>query len=180
MTALDETLDSSPRSGATLHQEPPWYRQFWPWALIALPSSAVIAGIATLFIAMHDPDGLVVDDYYKAGLAINRSIERERTAQELGVRGRLMLGDETLQLDLAASAGPVAEAIHLRLAHATRAGNDQEVRFAANAKGHYSSDLAALPPGRWHVTVETAEWRIAGELKIPGSGVATLGDIENP
>ncbi|MBN1379913.1 MAG: FixH family protein [Gammaproteobacteria bacterium] len=36
-----------------------WYRQFWPWFLIALPTAAVLAGILTLFIAAKNPDLLI-------------------------------------------------------------------------------------------------------------------------
>ena len=155
-------------------EEPAWYRQFWPWVLIALPFSAVVAGIATVFIAMHDPDGLVVDDYYKAGLAINHSIERERVAAERGIRGRLLLGEGKLRLDLASSQGPVNELIQLRLAHATRAGNDREFLLQADPGGTYGADVTALPSGRWNVHVETADWRVLGTLTIPGNGVAGL------
>jgi hypothetical protein len=45
---------------ATVH--PPWYRQFWPWVLIAIPLSAVIMGGITLWLALANPDYLVVDD----------------------------------------------------------------------------------------------------------------------
>jgi hypothetical protein len=37
----------------------PWYRQFWPWFLIALPMIAVIGGIVTLIIAVRSSDPLV-------------------------------------------------------------------------------------------------------------------------
>ena len=43
----------------------PWYRQGWPWFLIALPASAVIGGIITIILAVNSPNALVVDDYYK-------------------------------------------------------------------------------------------------------------------
>ena len=43
-------------------QEPPWYRQFWPWFIIALPASAVIASFYTLWLAVSNPDYMVVDD----------------------------------------------------------------------------------------------------------------------
>lgn len=42
--------------------EPPWYRQFWPWFIIALPAAAVAGGLLTLWIAMSNPDYLVVDE----------------------------------------------------------------------------------------------------------------------
>jgi hypothetical protein len=40
----------------------PWYRQFWPWFIIALPAAAVIASLFTLYLAVSNPDYLVVDD----------------------------------------------------------------------------------------------------------------------
>lgn len=52
----------------------PWYRQFWPWFLIFLPASAVIASFATLFIALNNPDPLVRDDWYEHGANINRTL----------------------------------------------------------------------------------------------------------
>jgi hypothetical protein len=36
--------------------EPPWYKQFWPWILIALPASAVIACAITLWLVLQAPD----------------------------------------------------------------------------------------------------------------------------
>jgi hypothetical protein len=40
----------------------PWYKQFWPWFIIALPASAVIASFFTLWLAISNPDYLVVDE----------------------------------------------------------------------------------------------------------------------
>lgn len=44
----------------------PWYRQFWPWFIIALPTAAVIASFVSLWLAVSHPDPLVVtDDEYQ-------------------------------------------------------------------------------------------------------------------
>ncbi len=40
----------------------PWFKQFWPWFIIALPASAVIASFFTLWLAVSNPDHLVVDE----------------------------------------------------------------------------------------------------------------------
>jgi hypothetical protein len=40
----------------------PWYRQFWPWFIIALPATAVIASFVTLWLALTHPDHLVIDE----------------------------------------------------------------------------------------------------------------------
>ena len=38
----------------------PWYRQFWPWFIIALPASAVVASLYTVSLAVRTTDSLVV------------------------------------------------------------------------------------------------------------------------
>ncbi|MGB7451236.1 MAG: FixH family protein [Lysobacterales bacterium] len=40
----------------------PWYKQFWPWFIIALPASVVIASFFTLYLAVSNPHQLVVTD----------------------------------------------------------------------------------------------------------------------
>ena len=40
----------------------PWYRQFWPWFLIAMPGTVVIASMVTLYLALQQP--LEVDPTY--------------------------------------------------------------------------------------------------------------------
>ena len=70
----------------------PWYRQFWPWFLILLPASVVVAGLSTLYIANRHADDLVVDDYYKDGLAINRQLEKKQRANVLGITAQLTIG----------------------------------------------------------------------------------------
>ena len=40
----------------------PWYKQFWPWFIIALPATAVIASFITLWIAISNPDTMVLTD----------------------------------------------------------------------------------------------------------------------
>ena len=49
-------------------EQKPWYRQFWPWFIIFLPFSAVVAGIVTLVIALKNPDYLVVDEEQYQGI----------------------------------------------------------------------------------------------------------------
>jgi hypothetical protein len=56
-------------------KNPPWYRQFWPWFIIALPASAVIASFITLWLAISHPDHLVVDE------AAYRQLKSELKAQ---------------------------------------------------------------------------------------------------
>jgi hypothetical protein len=40
----------------------PWFKQFWPWFIIALPAAAVIASFVTLWLAISNPDQVIVTD----------------------------------------------------------------------------------------------------------------------
>lgn len=61
-------------------QEPPWYRQFWPWFIIALPAAAVIASLITLYLAVSRPVQLVVDD--EEYRRLNDELKAHPVAQE--------------------------------------------------------------------------------------------------
>jgi hypothetical protein len=40
----------------------PWYKEPWPWVAIAVPGAAVVMGVITLYLALTNPDYLVVDE----------------------------------------------------------------------------------------------------------------------
>ena len=140
----------------------PWYREPWPWILMAGPAAAVLAGAATIWIAFDGADGLVADDYYKRGLAINQVLAREENARRLGIRARIQAGEGRLRVALA---GAAPEALFAQLAHATRAGLDQRLRLARAAPGVYEAELPPLAAGRWRVVLEDPrrEWRVVQE-----------------
>jgi uncharacterized protein len=54
-----------------------WYREPWPWILMAGPAIVVVAGIYTAFLAVTTNDGLVAEDYYRRGVEINRRLSGE-------------------------------------------------------------------------------------------------------
>ncbi len=142
----------------------PWYREPWPWILMAGPAAVVVAGLVTVWLAVSSADGLVAEDYYTQGLAINRVIEREQAAQRLGLAARLEPADGRLRVRLDGALQTPPPAIFVQLAHATRAGHDQRLRLARAADGRYEAALPPLPPGRWRVSIEDpqARWRLAG------------------
>ena len=63
----------------------PWYKERWTWLLMLMPATAIVAGFITLWLAITSFDGLVADDYYKQGLAINQTLARANAAQERGL-----------------------------------------------------------------------------------------------
>lgn len=43
-------------------QNRPWYKEPWPWVAIAIPLCAVIMGFTTLYLAVSNPDPVILDD----------------------------------------------------------------------------------------------------------------------
>lgn len=139
----------------------PWYREPWPWLLMAPPAAAVLAGIATIWIAVASADGLVADDYYKQGLALNKVIAREERAQALGISAQVAMSGGRIRVRLE---GAAPEAVFVHLAHRTRAGYDQRLRLVPAGKV-YEADMAPLAPGGWRVWIEDprGSWRVVRE-----------------
>ena len=140
----------------------PWYREPWPWIVMSGPAAVMVAGAITMWIAFATADGLVADDYYKQGLAINQLIAREETAQRLGIAARVEFEPQRIRVRLEGQS-PVALFVHL--AHATRAGHDVRLRLARVREGVYEADRPQLPAGRWRVAIEdpAGQWRIVKE-----------------
>lgn len=140
----------------------PWYRHRWPWILMAGPAAVVVAGAATIWIAFATADGLVAEDYYKQGLAINKVIAREEAARQLGIAAEIRREESLLKVRLRGDDPP---ALFAHLAHGTRSGYDQRLRLARTAAGTYEAQLPELPAGRWRVAIEDpqARWRIVRE-----------------
>ena len=147
----------------------PWYRQGWPWFLIALPATAVVAGIATLVIAAKTFDGMVVDDYYKEGQAIVQTLGRVEHARELGLRAALRIRSDSIHVELTATApGSLPDSIRQTVAHPTWSGLDQEL-LVRGRSGVYEATLAPLSTGRWLFVIqdEARSWRMDGSAYLP-------------
>lgn len=52
----------------------PWWTHGHVWLIIAGPAIVVVAGIATLVLALRTPDPLVTEDYYRKGIEINKTL----------------------------------------------------------------------------------------------------------
>jgi hypothetical protein len=132
--------------------------------LMALPAAAVVASAVTVWLAVVSEDGLVADDYYRRGLAINQEIRRDQAAHELGIVASLESRAGVLRVRLSGRAAP-PEALFATLVHATRAGHDLRLRLPRVLPGVYETGLPELPAGKWRVVLEDprGEWRIVKE-----------------
>jgi hypothetical protein len=154
---------------ATSKNAPPWYRQPWPWFLISLPASAVIAGGVTLWLAVSTSDGLVVDDYYKQGLAVQQTMERSQRAVDLGLQAQVRLQSNGFEIHLTGRApGAVPGRVRVTFSHPTRAGLDQSM-VLEGSQGRFSGVYRDLLAGRWDIQIEDEArlWRMNGEATLP-------------
>ncbi len=152
----------------TVHNTKPWYREPWPWILMTGPIIVIVAGFVTAWLAIRSYDGLVDDDYYKQGLAVNQRVERDQKAADLGLAAEIMLGGEGRGVRLLLSGKTLdvlPAALILKITHPTRAGHDQVVTLKRDGDGLYSGQLTAQLQGRWNVMLESEDraWRIVGE-----------------
>jgi uncharacterized protein len=144
----------------------PWYKERWPWLLMAGPALVVVAGIVTVWLAIVSNDGLVADDYYKQGLAVNQRLQRDQVAESLGLQADLMRAGGQIRLMLRATDQlALPGSLKIKIMHPTRAGHDLVVDMVAEGNGFYGGRLAADIGGRWHVSIEdpAGQWRLQGD-----------------
>lgn len=153
----------------------PWYRQFWPWALMAGPAAVVVAGFVTLWLAVKSPDALVVDDYYKEGKAINASLHRDQRAAALGLTATMHFvgtanAQSSLELTTASTQDvmwpPVLEVL---LTHPVKEALDRKVEMtlvkAAPQGATYRGATGTLDAVAYQITVQdpALTWRLINQ-----------------
>lgn len=152
-----------------------WYREPWPWILMSGPFVVVVAALATAWIAVANDDPLVVDNYYKEGLAINRVLERDQAAASGGYRAELMLSQDRARVR-AHLTGATPERLLLKLVHPTRAELDRSVELHPLQAGWYEGEIGLAEAPRWRVVLEDGQavWRLTGEWRTREDDVLVL------
>jgi len=57
----------------------PWWKYGYAWLVISGPLIVVVASFTSLYLALLTPD-LVVDDYYRKGIEINKTLTAQGTS----------------------------------------------------------------------------------------------------
>ena len=58
----------------------PWWKFGYVWLVIAGPAAVLVAGTATVWLALAFPETLVAQDYYRQGIKINKTLAAQRAA----------------------------------------------------------------------------------------------------
>ena len=151
----------------------PWYKQFWPWFIMAFPASAVIAGITTVVIAFKNADDLVVDDYYKEGKAINQRTELLNNAYTKGLNAELKRLEGNFVHIAFAELQPEVDTLALDFIHPTDALKDFSMTVKRQKDGSYQGLSPNPTAGRWYVRLSNPEqWLIKSEIVANSSTIA--------
>jgi len=155
----------------------PWYRERWPWLLAIMPVTSIIVGFAFLWAAIKTNDGLVSDDYYKDGLAINKIIERDEAARRYHLSAAAQIKGSSIILQLSGNLPAIPDSLRLTLAHPTREGFDHSVLLKRNQVGAYEGTVQKLISARYDVILEplTGAWRVAGQWHPADGEMLKLG-----
>ncbi|MBU1311060.1 MAG: FixH family protein [Gammaproteobacteria bacterium] len=154
----------------------PWYKQLWPWVLIAIPVVTAIKAVHTIVIMQqHSPD-LVVDDYYKAGKAINMQLAKYREAALRNLNAQVLLAGNRAVVRF--NENSVLEgSLHLDFYHPTLAERDFAVDAERSGELLYVATLPITPDGKWQLVVSDAskQWKLRAELQLPSTAEIKLG-----
>lgn len=169
----------------------PWYQQFWPWFVISIPAAAVVAGLTTLWIAVHNSDSLVLDADTGVQAAAERQILAERLATEMDLAALLDINPATGAIAVVMRSGHFDEmpaTLELELSHPAFADRDKFItlnRALPDADGNpvWSGHLVTIPGGRWYVVLKSGDaWRLTAEwhgesqlMLLPASAANDLG-----
>ncbi len=154
----------------------PWYTEPWPWILMAGPALVIAACAITVWLALVSNDGLVADDYYKQGLAVNQVLSRDAAASALAYSARVTVNTENRHATIRMNREPASTQLTLRAVHSTRPGMDIELPLIARGGGAFETAFPPLAAGRWRIVLGDRErtWRLTGELRLPGARHAEL------
>lgn len=139
----------------------PAWREPLVWMVVGIPAATAVAGLFTWWIAAQRADSNVAEDWYKRGMAINRSLERESKAQQLGLTARLSLPDEhDLRLVLGGPASALPPTVTVTLTHPVRAEQDRKLSLDRQADGTYRTVSPQVAAGNWGLAIEAQDWRV--------------------
>jgi len=154
----------------------PWYKQFWPWFLIALPASVVVGSFVTLGIFSSNSVSLVAEDYYKKGKAINIDLTKINIAKELKLKALVISKQNRIVIEFDKGELQHYPALVTYFTHRTLPNRDFKQVVTADAKGHYQFDLPNEISGPWFIELEPHDkaWLIQGKVTFPSESPTAL------
>jgi len=153
----------------------PWYRQFWPWLVLAILGWGIVSSTITLSVALRNPPQMMTGDYQRLGKALVDTHARADRAEALGLSGVLgMIPDEWSLVLNASDPAALPLTLLLLVQHPTDAARDQQLLLRRDDDGSYRTAIDSVPSrGRIIVSDLEQSWWISASYDH-ALGVADL------
>jgi hypothetical protein len=154
----------------------PWYKQVWPWVLIAIPVLTALRAIYAVVLMQQNPPSMVVDDYYQAGKNINLQLSKYREAALRNLNATVLIAGNRAVVRFAENA-VLQESVHLDFYHPTLAAQDFAVDALRSGELLYVATLPLTPTGKWRLNLSdnSAEWKLRATFELPADQEIKLG-----
>ena len=158
----------------------PWYKEPWVWFLISFPLAAVIVGSLYITTAIKTDDGLVTDDYYNKGKAINMELRRDTAAAAMGITAQVMFSSDGRSVTVNTTSKQVLpDVLTLKLIHPAQDDYDVAADLHKIAANQYSGSFGKelVKANHWYAQLEDKgnQWRVQAEWKPEQGPVVMLG-----
>jgi hypothetical protein len=153
----------------------PWYKQVWPWILIAIPLATMLKAVHSVYLMNQQSPDLVVDDYYAQGKAINMNLAKYREAASRNLQANILLAANKAIITF--EANPILDAtLKLRFVHNTIAAQDFVVDAHRSGESLYIAELPTTLTGKWNLVVHdnTAQWKLRATFILPQAAAIKL------
>lgn len=145
------------------------------WAMIVIPTAAVIASFVTLGLAMKGSDAELPKSYATEGQALDTDFALGKAARQLGIQASVDL-DTTgtvVARVRSASSEPLPARLNLTMTHVIDPGRDQKIDLIATDEvGTYTGRIDADLSGRWLLQLDHKDvWRLRGRASAPTNGL---------
>ncbi|PSU34686.1 FixH family protein [Photobacterium lutimaris] len=154
----------------------PWYKQFWPWFVFAIPATSIVYSLTAVYIFSQNKVDLVAEDYYKKGKAINLDLSRLRVADALNLQAQVAVNNNDISVFF--NKGDLDNYPNLRVTftHRTLANKDFTQMVSADLSGTYRFESPELLDGPWFVELEPfdGDWMLQGRVNLPSSDPISL------
>ncbi|CAM3808100.1 FixH family protein [Rheinheimera salexigens] len=154
----------------------PWYKQLWPWLLIAVPVFTALKAAHTVMLMQGNIPDMVVDDYYKEGQAINQRLALYREAELRNLDAKVLIAGNQIIIRFAQN-DTLGEHMLLDFYHPTIANKDFNLTAERSGKLLYIATLPHSLQGNWRIAVtdNSKAWKLRANLVLPASQEIQLG-----
>ncbi|MGH1469742.1 MAG: FixH family protein [Cellvibrionaceae bacterium] len=160
----------------------PWYKVTWFWIIISPLILVVFACAVTITIAFKNSDDVVIGNYYKEGLLINDTKDRQQLAATMGLSGEmffdLALGEVTVVFEASDKEQTMPSTLRLTLSHPANEEKDFSMTLQKKLPGEsYFSELPKRLSHKWYWSITSISDADSEKNKISNNWLLK-GDVD--